>query len=412
MNERLIVKSFGPVKELDIIFKKVTVFIGDQGTGKSCIAKLFSLFKWLEKELMLERKKMNYYEQYNRFKTKLCTYHRIESFLNEVTYIHFIGINYTFTYKESSFHIQQRNNNIKSTVVPKIMYIPAERSILSVAENKSKLLKELPDSCDDFFDEFREAKKTYKAGYDMPFGHLHYEYDLLNDTSRISKSDYKDRPVKLTNASSGIQAALPLCLVSEYLSDKVASREEIKPSKDERDKLEKQVTEIMNNDNYTESVKDIMLRQLSSLNRYGCFINIAEEPELNLFPKSQMGVLSSLIAANAKTEENMLVITTHSPYSLAILNLLLLASKVYAVVTDENTKKEINDIVDSKIHIASKELVAYNLSEKENEYCRSVVNETTGLISKNDLDSLSGEITRKFNALYQIYGTTKRKSNS
>lgn len=34
MNERLIVKSFGPVKDLDIIFKKVTLFIGDQGTGK------------------------------------------------------------------------------------------------------------------------------------------------------------------------------------------------------------------------------------------------------------------------------------------------------------------------------------------------------------------------------------------
>ena len=49
MNERLIVKSFGPVKDLDIIFKKVTLFIGDQGTGKSCVAKLFSMFKWMEK---------------------------------------------------------------------------------------------------------------------------------------------------------------------------------------------------------------------------------------------------------------------------------------------------------------------------------------------------------------------------
>lgn len=46
MNERLIVKSFGPVKDLDIIFKKVTLFIGDQGTGKSCAAKLFSTFHY------------------------------------------------------------------------------------------------------------------------------------------------------------------------------------------------------------------------------------------------------------------------------------------------------------------------------------------------------------------------------
>lgn len=270
-------------------------------------------------------------------------------------------------------------------------------------------MKELPDSCDAFFDEFSEAKKTFKAGYDLPFGDLHYEYDQLNDTSRISGSDYADKPVKLANASSGIQAALPLCIVSEYLSDKVASREEKKQSKEERDKLEKKVAEIINNDSYTESVKDMMLKQLSSLNRYGCFINIAEEPELNLFPKSQMGVLSSLIAANAKTDGNMLVITTHSPYSLAILNLLLLASKVYAIATDEEMQKTIKEIVDSRFHISIEDLAAYNLSEGNGiDYCRSIVNETTGLISKNDLDSLSGEITRKFNALYQIYGTAAR----
>lgn len=409
MKEQLIVKSFGPVKELDITFKKVTVFIGDQGTGKSCIAKLFSIFKWLEKELMLQRQKISYYEQYNRFQTKLCTYHRIESFLDEATYIYFVGENYTFRYENSSFHIQE--NEARNNIVPKIMYVPAERSILSVAENKSKLMKELPDSCDTFFDEFSEAKKAFKGGYDLPFGNLHYEYDQLNDTSRISGSDYTDRPVKLANASSGIQAALPLCIVSEYLSGKVASQEEMKQSKEERDKLEKKVAEIMNNDSYTKSVKDIMLKQLSSLNRYGCFINIAEEPELNLFPKSQMGALSSLIAANAKTYENMLVITTHSPYSLAILNLLLLASKVYAIATDKEMKMTINEIVDRRFHISANELAAYNLSEKNgNDYCRSIVNETTGLISKNDLDSLSGEITHKFNALYQIYGTARQNS--
>lgn len=41
MRERLIVKSFGPVKELDITFRKVTVFIGDQGTGKVVLQNSF-----------------------------------------------------------------------------------------------------------------------------------------------------------------------------------------------------------------------------------------------------------------------------------------------------------------------------------------------------------------------------------
>lgn len=58
MNERLIVKSFGPVKELDIVFKSITILIGDQGTGKSCIAKLFSMFKWLEKNWLCNAKRV------------------------------------------------------------------------------------------------------------------------------------------------------------------------------------------------------------------------------------------------------------------------------------------------------------------------------------------------------------------
>ena len=133
MNERLIVKSFGPVKDLDIVFKSVTIFVGDQGTGKSCVAKLFSMFKWLEKALVMQRQKLSYYEQYNRFSTMLCKYHRIESFLNEETYIRFEGEKYVFEYDNLKFHINDTGRAITS--LSKIIYIPAERTILSVAEN-------------------------------------------------------------------------------------------------------------------------------------------------------------------------------------------------------------------------------------------------------------------------------------
>lgn len=57
MNERLVVKLFGPAKELDITFKKVTLFIGNQGTGKICVAKLFSMFIWLGKVLSQKKYK-------------------------------------------------------------------------------------------------------------------------------------------------------------------------------------------------------------------------------------------------------------------------------------------------------------------------------------------------------------------
>ena len=399
-NERLIVKSFGPIKEIDITFKKVTLFIGDQGTGKSCVAKLFSMFVWLEKVLSLKKYPQSYFEQYKRFKTRLCSYHRIDSFICDASYIRFEGNLYNFVY-DKGFRIEKTDKEADG--ISKIMYIPAERSIVSVAENKSKLLKELPDSSETFSDEFVNAKNFFQSGYELPFEGVRFEYDSLNDTSWIHGDDYK---VRLINASSGIQSSLPMCMVSEYLCRKVADREEIKLSKEEKAKLEKRVAEIMKNDDISDSFKDMMIRQLSSANRYDRFINVVEEPELNLFPSSQMQVLFSLVTDNALSDRNKLVVTTHSPYSLAIINTMIMGAKAFEKA-DNAMKKEINDeILSSKYHIAVKEIAAYRLSTTDKDYCKSVINPETGLISKNYLDAASDDIMRIFNSLYQRYAKT------
>ena len=403
MNERLIVKSFGPVKDLDIIFRKVTLFIGDQGTGKSCVAKLFSTFKWLEKVLSQKKYKSSYFEQYNRFQTKLCAYHRIESFINDNSYIKFEGSLYDFIYENGNFKVLDKHRDVNG--ISKIMYVPAERSIVSVAESKSKLLKELPDSSETFSDEFVNAKKSFQNGYNLPFEGLRFEYDSLNDAGWIHGTDYK---VRLPNASSGIQSSLPMCIVSEYLSGKISDKEEIKLSKEEKDKLEKRVAEIMQNEDYSDNIKDMMIRQLSFANRYNRLINIVEEPELNLFPRSQMEVLFSLISNNASSDENMLVLTTHSPYSLAIINTMIMGAKAYANANEE-LRNQIESILPVKYQINDDNIAAYRLSSSDAIYCQSVINPNTGLVSKNELDSASDDIMRVFNSLYQCYAKTLAK---
>ncbi len=400
MNERLIVKSFGPVKELDITFKKVTLFIGDQGTGKSCIAKLFSMFKWLEKVLTQNRYPLHYFEQYNRFITKACSYHKIESFVSTDSYICYEGTKFHFIY-DKEFRVIKLDKDVEG--LSKIMYIPAERSIVSVAENKPRLLKELPNSSETFYDEFVNAKKAFLNGFELPFEGLRFEYDALNDAGWVHGEDYK---VRLINASSGVQSSLPMCMVTKYLSNKIQEREEIKLSKEEKEKLEKRVTEIMQNEAYTDSIKDIMIRQLSASNSYDNLINVVEKPELNLFPKSQMQVLFSLIESNASSRKNMLVLTTHSPYSLAILNVMIMGSKAF-VHASEETKAEIEAILPTKYHLSIENIAAYRLNnKKEGEYCQSIINPQTGLISKNELDATSDHIMRLFNSLYQYYAKT------
>lgn len=405
MNERLIVKNFGPIKNLDISFKKITLFIGDQGTGKSCVAKLFSVFKWLEKDLMMKRHSINYYLKDDKFHTMLCPYHRIDSFINNNTEIYYQGDLYTFDYKDRTFQIS--DNGSENIYLNKIMYVPAERLILSVAENKQKLIKELPDSCATFSEELNSAKDFYKNGYDLPFGNLHYKYSSLNGVSYIWGNEYKDSPILLRNASSGIQSALPLCLVSDYLSEKIRLQEDVKLSPKEQKKIDDEVAEIMNNKSYSKSVRESRLKLLSQKSSYRGFVNIVEEPELNLFPQSQMDVIYRLVRNNSVSKRNMMVLTTHSPYLLAILNMLILAGKTYEL-GDDVIKKSLENVLPHSYHINPNDVAVYRLSINQPIYCKSIIEFSTDMIGKNELDSASNAIMQKFNTIYRLYGKAKK----
>ncbi|GAB6962847.1 ATP-binding protein [Prevotella fusca] len=402
MNERLVVKSFGPIRSIDINFRKVNLFIGDQGTGKSCIVKLYSTFRWLEKTLLTETYSLDYFTKFvdARFKKQLCGYHRIDDFFRNDTYILYESALYKFVYAGNAFNIEKKNGTI--TGLPKIMYVPAERIILSSAEKKLKTFDGLPASNLTFNQTFWESKERFKDGYSFPFGNLNYKYDSLNDISWIEGCDYR---VRLINASSGIQSALPVCIVSDYLGNIVASGKERPMSVEELQKLQKETSKIMENENLSDSVKNAMLKHLSSRSRYNCFVNIVEEPELSLFPESQNSMIRLLCKVNNGTTDNMLLLTSHSPYTLAILNNLVLAYKAYEK-GDDNIKRKVAEIVPPEYHIDPESLTAFSLTEAEMENYQSVLSESSGIISKNDLDSVSELIMREFNILYRIYGKT------
>lgn len=400
MNEILKINAFGPIKQVEIIIKSITILIGDQGTGKSCIAKLYSTFKWMEKSIVSERQSIAYFESAKKI-IELTKYHRIDSFFRDETEIHFDSQYLIFTYKENKLTITKKQNI--SPVLSKVMYIPAERSILSIAEGNKKLLRELPDSALTFSDRFDDAKLEYSKGYQLPFGNLSFQYDPIDDASTIIGSNFDS---KLTQAATGIQAALPMCLVSEYLSNKIKNKQEVRLTNEERKELSLKVEAIVNNPDYSASVKEAMLKQISALNTYGCFINIAEEPELNLFPASQKAVLYSLIKNNTTSEQNKLFITTHSPYTLAFANLLIMAYITHKQANNQG-KEVIEKLIDKQYHINPEHISSYNLTiDQEGSTCSSIIDANTCMISKNDLDSISNNVTKEFNQLYKLYVNT------
>ena len=93
---KLKIRNIGPIKSTDnlqngyIDFDGVTLFIGNQGTGKSTISKIFSTLSWIEKALVRGDFSVNYISQYNRFKKQLA-YQNIGNYLKEESYIEYIG---------------------------------------------------------------------------------------------------------------------------------------------------------------------------------------------------------------------------------------------------------------------------------------------------------------------------------
>ena len=83
--EKLYIKKFGPIHEAEISINKTTVLIGEQGSGKSTIAKLYALFTWLEKALARHSITEKYLKQYSRFRKTYCAYNHMDGYFTECT---------------------------------------------------------------------------------------------------------------------------------------------------------------------------------------------------------------------------------------------------------------------------------------------------------------------------------------
>lgn len=367
------IKNFGPIKEgfhenhgwIDI--KKVTVFIGNQGSGKSTIAKLISTFTWMEKALTRGDYKPKDFTDYNRFRKTYCAYHRIENYFfdlegNDTPEIEFKGTSYHFKYVKGVFSINKLENK-ENYHLPQIMYIPAERNFIANVKTP-KALKITSDSLVEFVTEFDNAKDEMKGAMKLPLtGELYVEYQKLNDIVYIKGPNYK---IQLKEASSGIQSIVPLYLVSWFLSNSVKKQSETSQnmSSEEMDRFRKGVEEIWANESFTEEQRRVALSVLSSKFKKTAFVNIVEEPEQNLFPSSQKEMIHSLLNHNNKNTANKLIITTHSPYLINYLTIAIKAGILKNKLNEEQ-KNQLNEIIPLESSIKPEDVAIYELNEFE-----------------------------------------------
>lgn len=386
MNEHLIIRNFGPVTSLDIDIKPFTVFIGEQGSGKSTISKVLTICRDKLFQIAIKEQKTPE-EPFKEFD--------IFDYFCENTFLEYTG-DCTIRYQNESFSIEQNEdtpkhvlsttkdklrdlyshsniNDIYSSfwfladseyLLKELLYIPSERvmatqlfpSLANIIRHNIPLGMPVLE----YMSLFEKARNTFTK-YQVPF--LGITYKFVNNQNIIEVEDNKSS-VSLANASSGIQSVLPLLMVFDYCS------------------------------------------------KQGYFNSfVIEEPEQNLFPSSQVELLRFILSRRDNKDKNArFVITTHSPYMLSALN-----NYLYAAELANNPlvdKEEVDAVVPSNCQISIDDCAVYSLGKNLNggEYCKSVISEETHLIDFNYLDKVSMDMGSEFDRLQNIYLNSLRKN--
>ena len=408
---RIEIHNFGPIKEANITVKKVTVFIGNQGSGKSTAAKLISTFAWIEKFLYRYRvgsamphihpPTLNVIN--NDFK-KYLEYHRIESYLKDDTEIIYSGDCFKIEYR---YGVIGASNNRDNYLLPKITYFPAERNFVSSIKKskESNGFKLWSQSLQEFKEIFQEAKENLKSGsaIQLPISGTAIEYNQLNDILYVKGDDYK---IPLSDSASGFQSFVPMYVVAEYLS-KITEGEQ-KMDNSEREMFIEQSTDILNNPNYTKEQKNILLSRLASGINIQSVFNIIEEPEQNLFPSSQRNMLFELLKFNNASANNSMIITTHSPYIIGNMILAIKAAELYHKTTDNDVKQKIAKIVSESSAINADDVIIYEFDDKT--HTIRELERQNGLPSDNDfLNNALGDTNDLFCDLLELEEQCSKK---
>ena len=392
MNERLQLKNFGPIKQLDISIKPLTVLIGESGSGKSAVLKLLSLLRWAHKRNHLRSYFIkNGLANENDFSSisfgELLAMSGLDEFVKQTTEIVFtIGkTTYIATAKELISPVIKEDFSLD-----KVLFLSDNRVILpDILGYYFNLNVKFPYHLEDTFLNFNHAMKSFRNGFAIESTgvRLTREKTALGETyfiNNIEGNKEKSFHVKFENASSGIKAVSFVELITHfYTHDHLFNFNEV---------LENQYKRL--------GIGGTDIKPWKGKKNLSIFI---EEPELSLFPEAQRRLLHRLIRDCFSSMKNdvaqvHLAFATHSPYILASLNNLLLAGETAKKLEKQELVKA---IIPQQYWLTVEQVGAYAI---EKGYVKDIIEEDL-LINGSYLDGLSDQISREFSAILDIeYG--------
>ena len=390
------IKHIGPLIDTGLVeMKTITLFIGAQSTGKSTLMKILCFCRWIEKRIMVseEKKTLNNYTHYHRFLRELKQFHRFnDDFFSETSEIEYHGDTLDIYLRgRNNARINRYSDFSTKRCNAKLCFIPSERNFLSAIHNADRAYRS--NNIDLLFNyvfEWAETRGMFTSEHPKVLSFdkdIEYYYDAKRemDTLRLRQNG-EIKEFEPFYASSGVQSALPLEVMVDYIVSQIG-----KPVDVSQKWLMDFIRDYMSNRKFeditTKPQEDPLLSHILVYQYANLFI---EEPEQNLFPKSQWDLLCHMVSTikNAVSTEqlytNSIVLTTHSPYILSALNVLTKVDK--AMRCDE---ERTSAILPKDVALPISSISAYHIVDG---HLENLIDNEVGMINGNALDSLSDYI--------------------
>lgn len=322
------IKNFGPISDsTQIEITPLMIITGRQSSGKSTFMKVLCFCRWIEKKIMLSTEDIeDQYTHQNRFINELKSFHRLnDEYCRSDTELKYDGDTISIEYAgtNSDAKIIRKKSFIEKRYNSKLCYIPAERNLVSAIRNVDKAYKDTErDVLFNFIYEWDEAKAPYTSTHPLKLSSTgDFSYVNKSGADILVRKDGSETPAFY--ASSGMQSIMPMDVLTNYVTDCVGGKASL--SMHERNEISK--------------INDsLALRRLT----YQSAQLFIEEPEQNLYPESQKLLIMNVVrlvkkALEKGAEQSMALMTTHSPYVMSVVNVLLMA----ATVTEKGLKQNV-----------------------------------------------------------------------
>ena len=258
-------------------------------------------------------------------------------------------------------------------------YIPAERNLISAIQNVDKTYKATErDVLFNFIYEWDEAKIPYTSEHPFKLAATGgFSYVNKSGADVLVREDGSETPAFY--ASSGMQSVMPMDVMTNYITERVGNNASL--SMHERNEISK-----------TDNGHSYRRLEYQSAQLF------IEEPEQNLYPESQKLVVLSLVrslkqALENGSEQSMAIVTTHSPYVMSVVNVLLAAS-----IAEEKGLKQ--TVVADDCILSSKSISGFYIDE--NGIFQNIMDSEIPMLSGNDLDGVSEWVDESISKLNEI----------